>query len=421
MTKSSSDLIAQLLGLSGVYREEFESYLYTLEDATGRADVIDHWVSGTQAVWESALQHVGATETDGAAGIIAALEREMQYLNMELLHFFRFPDLATPDGWHSVMGDLMAAMPDEHQRGRFLKYAVAEELLRNHPPASLLAHFGANSVDDLLASYPVKEIYAALRFAESNDWMQEFVAQYDKLTPDDFEEREIEFLLLPADPWFALAKDFSKKKLHPFSHLKELGLVFLVIDPKGVHERDLLRVLITLVLHYLYEVSFYARYFDGLAKRHTLQFGQVVRRVISGDIIAETVPKGCIRITHQYYTKRPDPDQRVYEPHVMPEPLHWQMGRGLLTDVLCRDLPERHCAIDLWATCYNVGRFVDGTLISMNFADNIVSNSQHKTYHLYEDIWNSLFTAFFSRERLERALLNRLEEGYIDLYQVDAE
>lgn len=421
MTQASSDMIAKLLGLSGEYRKMFEHYLYTLEDATGRKDVIDHWVSGTQVVWEAALKHIGATEADGPDGIKLALEKEMQYLNMELLHFFHFPDLGTREGWDKVMGTLLKAMPQEHQRGRFLKYSVAEELLRQHPPTAIMKHFGYRTADDLFAAQSVKEVFAALRFAESNDWMAEFVAQYDQLTPNDFEERAIEFLLLPSDPWFELAREFAKKKLHPFSHLKELGVVFLVIDPQGVHERDLLRVLITLVLHYLYEVSFYARYFEGLAGRHTLRFGEIVRRVISGEIIAETVPAGSIRITHQYYTKRPDPDQRVYEPHVMPEPLHWQLGRGLLTQVLCLDLPQQHCAVDLWATSYNVGRFVNGQLISLNFADNIVSNSVHKTYHLYEDIWNSLFTAFYSRESLENALLNRLEEGYIDLYHIDAQ
>ncbi|MFC1598384.1 hypothetical protein ACFL2M_02525, partial [Patescibacteria group bacterium] len=415
MKKETSKYITSLLDLHGENVDTFEQYIFALEDATGRKDLLDNWVKDADQIWDNVLEHIGVKPDAPSETIITALEKEMDYLNMELLHFFKFPDFSTEEGWNHVMGIIMDALPKTNSNGFFLKHDVAKELIRKHPPQEIIDHFGYKDVDELLEKEDIREVYSALRFAVTGEWNEKFLARYESLTPDDFEKRGIEFVIMSADKWFALAEDFAKAKLHPFSHLKEMGIIFVVIDPKGVKDRDVMKVLITLVLHYLFEVDFYAKYFHGLAKRHKLKFGKIIREIIMGDIIAKVVPEGGVRITHKYYTKKPNPDERVYEPHVIPEPIHWHKGRRLLRDILCKDLGDERCVIDLWDTCYNVGRHVNGKLVSFNFADNIVANSEHKTYHLYEDIWNSIFAAFFSEKELERCLLNHLEDGYIDI------
>ena len=56
------------------------------------------------------------------------------------------------------------------------------------------------------------EVYSSLRFLEDRDWMnQKFLKQYDSLTPDDFEEREVKVMILDKK-WTEAAKDFTDKK-----------------------------------------------------------------------------------------------------------------------------------------------------------------------------------------------------------------
>src|SRR3989344_8882578 len=132
----------------------------------------------------------------------------------------------------------------------------------------------------------VKEDFAAffssVRFAEDPHWLNEvFFRKYEDLTAGDFEERPIKIIVLP-ERWRAIGAHFMGKKLHNISHLKELGIIFVIPigeegislpeigEIRGKHKDDqssgITMQIFPLLLHYFFEVGFYSRLFLRYSK-----------------------------------------------------------------------------------------------------------------------------------------------------------
>ncbi|MEK9194615.1 MAG: hypothetical protein AAB884_02285, partial [Patescibacteria group bacterium] len=109
-------------------------------------------------------------------------------------------------------------------KGFFLKRERAEEILRKRIPGNLLKFLGIATIEEAIRRYDVTELFSALRFVESDDWMHEtFEIAYSDFTKEDFEERDVEIKVLgPA--WQKIAEVFVAKKHHNVSHLKEFGV-----------------------------------------------------------------------------------------------------------------------------------------------------------------------------------------------------
>jgi len=417
MNSATSTHLTNLLGLKKPQQQILENYIKTLEDITGDTRAIDQWAVQNLASWVVAMRALGLSEKSGSAEIRSALQREIEKLDVALREFFHEPNLSTASGWSGVIEKVKETLKPENRLGFFLKHDVAKRLLKELPPSELLEHFKLTTVDELLARFSVETIFASFRFAVSREYGDALLERYLTLTPDDFEHREISFVLMSSDDWFDLAEDFAKGKLHPFSHLKEMGVIFVIPNPKAAESTAVFKVLITLLFHYLYEVGFYSKYFIRIAEEKPEEFGELLKQVILGGIGTDQLSIGAVRITHQYYTKKPHPDPRVFEPHVMPEPIHWHNARRLLRDMMCDTPAYSSCILDIWDTNFSVGNLVDGQLFSLNYADNIVSvaSQSQKTYHLFEDVWNQIFITFSSEHVLEEVLRNNLETGFINL------
>jgi hypothetical protein len=76
-----------------------------------------------------------------------------------------------------------------------LKHSVAKELLRAHPPRKLMKHLNYRSVDSMLKRENVCELYGGLPLVEAPRWLNVFWKDLAKLTPSDFESREIEIIV----------------------------------------------------------------------------------------------------------------------------------------------------------------------------------------------------------------------------------
>ena len=101
-----------------------------------------------------------------------------------------------------------------------LKKSVAKEFLRKTPPPNIMKLLGYRSIDSMLKNENIFEVYGALRFAESDEWLQEFNKNYTSIKPSDFETRQIELVVMPEDRWGDIGKHFVEKKRHLNTHLK---------------------------------------------------------------------------------------------------------------------------------------------------------------------------------------------------------
>lgn len=307
--------------------------------------------------------------------------------------------------------------------GFFLKKEKAEELFKNEPPRKILSYLGYQSVEEMLKNEDFDEVFAALRFVEDGDWLNGvFFKQYEGLTVQDFEEREIKLKAL-SEKWRPAAEKFVTKKYHNISHLKEFGVIFIIpvaLDIPG----EILRM-ISLIFHYYYEVKFYSDVF----KQYSLDdnFSQKLITLLQGDLGGRLSddPRVCEwLIIQQYLAKNDKNDPRLFVPHINPEAIHWYKAGIDLVNLghLLEGIEED---FSFWQNLDWVGDYFQNErneeeLVSFNMIDNVMSLATGKErvkylYHHQEALWNEIFVRYLGREKLEEVLRQNLIKGVVRL------
>jgi len=307
-------------------------------------------------------------------------------------------------------------------KGKFLKLEKAKELISENPPQTILKYFGYKDAQELIEKEDILEIFAALRFMEDMDWLNTvFFKPYEKLTLDDFEEREIQAKVL-SEKWAKAATAFVEKKKHNLSHLKELGLVFVI--PLRIHVPGETMRSFTLALHYFHEVKFYS----DLFRKYSENKNSFTRKFVSslrGDVLdnrpsEDRMGKDWL-IVQQYLAKKDPYDWRLFFPHVNPEAIHW----GKAEQDVSRLSKRFGLEFEFWEGLDHVGDFFQDAsgvevLVSFNLIDTAMSLFKEKEmvkylYHHQEAMWNKLFAGFFGEEKMEQMIIDNFDKGIISL------
>lgn len=293
-----------------------------------------------------------------------------------------------------------------------LKKSVAKEMLRKTPPPTIMQLLGYRSVDSMLKHENLAEIYGALRFAESPEWLNTFNEQYKGLHPSDFETREIEFVVMPRERWGDIAEHFVEKKRHNITHLKELGVVMML----PVKLAKLPGITITdmpLMFHYINEIRLYSAYFK--LQQVKKNFGEIFVTTLIADPGKAAVMAGQHvhwRVIQRYFGKlEKEYHPEIFEPHVQPEDLHWRKAEEALYDID----PE----LEFWKDMDYVARYEDGRPIPFNLMDVSVAYctqapyEKRVIYHFRESLWNEIFIRYLGEKTLEQQVLQQLDNDMI--------
>lgn len=293
-----------------------------------------------------------------------------------------------------------------------LKRSVAKEMLRKTPPPTIMKILGYRSIDSMLKHENLAEIYGALRFAESGDWLNAFNGQYKDLKPSDFETREIEFVVMPEDRWGDIAEHFVAKKRHNITHLKELGVILML----PIKLRKLPGITITampLLFHYINEIRLYSAFFK--LEQVKKDFGQIFVNTLIADPGKAAVMAGQHvhwRVIQRYFGKlEKEYHPEIFEPHVQPEDLHWRRAEESLYKID----PE----LSFWKDMDYVARIEDGRPIPFNLMDvsvgycNNTPYEKRVIYHFRESLWNEIFIRYMGQKTLEQQILQQLDNDMI--------
>lgn len=331
-------------------------------------------------------------------------------LNREaLLRDEKLRELFGPEPFNSAVQRAREAAGT--QMGWFLKLEKARQILIERPPRGVLEFTGASSSEELIQKHEILEIFSALRFLESNEWMHEtFASAYARLTPADFEEREIQIRVL-GDNWLPVAKKFIAKKRHNVSHLKELGVIFLnplAPETPGALLRDF-----ALLFHYFREISFYSGLFKSIAGQP--DFAARLASFLRGDILEKnSAAAGEWLIVQRYLDKENPADPRLLLPRANPEALHWRRAE--------RDLAvfgRRHgLGLDSWEGMDSAAENINGEVISFDLEDvlmsaiNFSAGENSHIYHQKEALWLELAVRLAgSEESLEKIFVDNFSVG----------
>ena len=293
---------------------------------TGQKGVIESIVEENKVLVRKSLDELGLPHDSSAEEIYGALVGKLSHVDQHLFELLDKPDLAH---MFPVCGKMceVAFQVFPPPKGLFVKREKVAELLNKYKPDNLLGYFGYSTAEELIEKEGFAPTVSALRFVQSQEWMHKFFDEaYTGLRPDDFEERDVELIVLD-QKWLKVADKFLEKKYHNVSHLKEFGVIFITpikLDIPGETSR-----MFTLVLHYLHEVPFYSalfkRFFNDLD--FTVKFKSLLRGDVPSGPIMES--GGIVwRIIQRYLAKDNENDPRLFQPHVNPEAEHWFRAEG---------------------------------------------------------------------------------------------
>ncbi|KKR10337.1 MAG: hypothetical protein UT37_C0003G0036 [Parcubacteria group bacterium GW2011_GWA2_39_18] len=392
----------------------------TMVGLTGKTSVMEKIAQENDAEIQRALNHIGVRDHN-ARDFFNALVAYLKQSDWKLFKFLHEPLGSTSESLRTLVN---VAKELANPKSLFvLKMEKAYEIVKKNPPPNMISGLGYGSVDELLEHEDLVEIFCAMRFIETNQWMHEnFEKAYANLTKDDFEERDVKIIVL-REKWMTLAEKFLKKKYHNVSHLKELGIIFIIpiqIDTPG----ETLR-LFGLVLHYLHEVQFYS----NLVKKYSTlpDFLNKLKSLLRGDVDAILGKfedgKIILPIVQRYLAKDDPNDIHLVTPHVNSETLHWDKAENDIAR-----LSERFESLDLgmWKNLGWVGDYFkldhnhEEELLSFDLIDTVMYVVKAKEmikylYHHQESLWNKIFEEYLGKEKLEELIVENFDKGYIKI------
>jgi hypothetical protein len=389
---------------------------------TGKSGVLDQILSQNEALIQSRMQDLGVQKNSEAKEIYDALISKIESDDRRIFEALGNPNCRVVADCQKIAE--VAKKVVDPEKGFFLKLEKARELLIKEPPKQVMNFLGYTSAEEMLQKEDLLEIFSALRIIEGSEWLNGiFFKQYESLTPDDFEEREVQVRAL-SEKWGKESEKFVLKKRHNISHLKELGVVFIVPAMLGI-SGEILRMFI-LIMHYLYEVPFYSKIFKDIAKNR-VTFTSNFTSLLRGDVIDRHFPdsdRSLWLVVQRYLAKDDENDWRLFFPHVNPEALHWLKAEESLAKV-GSVLDGFSAELLFWKDLSWVGDFFKNEtghdiLVSFNVIDTVMSLVKQKEmikylYHHEEAFWNQMYVAYFGREDLENKSREYLLQGYFEI------
>lgn len=295
--------------------------------------------------------------------------------------------------------------------GWFLKREVAGQMLEHMPPDKIIGRLGYANAYDMVRSESIQEIFLALRFGQDETWLNRFNELYQKLTPDDFENRDIELVPFDIKKWGNIAEHFIEKKLHNITNSKEIGAIAImpmhIARMPGIILKDL-----PLILHYYNEIRLYSAFFKLIKAKPN--FGEIVTNTLIADPSPVSIEGQKIhwRVIQRYFGKLPkEQHPEIFEPHLQPEDLHWRRAEETLYDYD----PELAFWQDLdFVATIKGSDIVTFSLLDLSFSySNQLPYKDRYIYHFRESLWNEVFARYMGQKVLEEQLLVKLDNEVI--------
>lgn len=418
--------IGKIARILRVDRHIIERLEVDLHKITGKVGVLSQIADRNEQTIGDRLSALGVGRNANAHEVFDALISKVESDDIQLLKHLGIVSSRGAESAKTVV-DFIKEI-HQPQSGFFLKREKAKQLLVAEPPKKIMAALGYKYVEELLQKEDLLEVYSALRFLEDQEWQNKvFFKQYETLHPDDFEEREVEIRALHPK-WAKAAEKFVAKKYHNVSHLKEMGVIFVIPLFLGISGETLR--LVSLLMHYIHEVSFYSDLFKKFAFAPD-HFSKKLISLLRGDVIEDRLsemPSEARRprflVVQRYLAKDDENDWRLFEPRINPEALHWLRAEAEIVKI-GQLVPNFQNGLDFWKDLGPVGDYflTDAgveVLVSFNLVDTVMALVKRKElikylYHQQESIWNQIFAGHFGWDKLEEYSKKYILQGYFEV------
>lgn len=402
--------------------EELDALEQKMNKITGKSGVLEKIDALNDETIKNRLQSLGLKNDSSAQEVFSALIKKITLADRTFVEKFGGVSVANINDCQKVLDGIKDSQ--EKLIGFFLKKNKAAELLRKEPPLNIVRALGYKNIEEALVKEDIFELFAALRFIEDGEWLNNvFFKQYESLTADDFEERGVEIKVL-SQKWAKAAEGFVKKKYHNISHLKEFGAIFVIPITLNI-PGELLRM-VSLVLHYYHEVKFYSDVFRNFSGE--TDFAAKMIQTLKGSTIENKPPqtdKAQWLVIQQYLAKKDENDWRLLAPHINPEAIHWRKAETGIVKLGQSLAGLQEGDFEFWEDLDWVGEYFTSEkngneLVSFDLVDVVMSLVKEKElvkylYHQQEALWNKIFSEYFGEEKMEEIIQKNLLDGYFEM------
>ncbi|HEX5743890.1 MAG TPA: hypothetical protein VFX84_00340, partial [Candidatus Saccharimonadales bacterium] len=265
----------------------------------------------------------------------------------------------------SGMVHALRELPDS--KGCFaLKNSSLRAIFRKLPPKKAMKRLGYRSLDSFLKHEDPVSVLAAAFLSEGITWQHKLLEQYKRLTPSDFENRDIRITRPDSARWRQLAASSVNRKRHNILCFKEAGALVLLPLPEDAPPGAVTASL-ALALHELNRIRSGSTFLKLCQVRP--DFGNLVKTVASDE------PSLAVRLFDQpvswqliqrYYSELTEKfREAVFEPHVRLEDMAWH------------SVEESLGAIDpdlgFWKNSAHLGLLHQHEPVSMNIVDTALN------------------------------------------------
>jgi len=393
----------------------FSEALHQLELASGKQAADTKLIGDITAMAHENLRQMGLNPaTSTGEEVYHGLEARVEQDIKRLTKIIGADVEKSEDVRYLVPFMVAAANKATFNRNVFvIKHESAKRLLRQMPPKTLMEKLGYDDIESMFEHESFPELYTALRFSEGPEWLNKYDELFETVTPDDYEERDLEIVVMDHDKYVDLATHFVQKKLHNITHTKEMGVI-VVVPMHAKTMRGLVLKSLPLLFHYMNEIKLYSTFFK--LKSQQPHFGKTVVTTLvadPGDASQIVGNKIHWRVIQRYLGKHKEDNISMvaFEPHVQPEDLHWRRAEDLLYELD----PE----LEFWKDRDYVGVMYDGFPVAFNLFDVSFAYSNKEpyenryAYHFRESLWNEIFVRYMGFKNLASQVLEQLDNSAI--------
>lgn len=294
-----------------------------------------------------------------------------------------------------------------------LKTSTAKKLLKKYPPKRVMSRLGYRSVESMLKHEPAGQLYGAAKTYEPASWQKQLVAAYKKLSPSDFESKQIDIAVPAGSRWQPFAQEYVTKHKNAVLSFKELGVIVLLpMDAEAVEGAALAMTVLTLnAINDIRSVSAYL-------KLHQVRpdFGNFVAHITEHEAVTQASLAGQPlpwRLVHHYFARHEDAySPEVFAPHVQPEDLAYQPADEHLANL--------HPMFEFWRGSNHIGFLHEGQAVSLNLADAVLNFCNKLPYeqrlvrYFRDHLWHELMLKYLHEEQLAENLKQQLSDELID-------
>ncbi|MBC7546381.1 hypothetical protein H7171_01400 [Candidatus Saccharibacteria bacterium] len=288
-----------------------------------------------------------------------------------------------------------------------LKATAFKALIRKQPPKRAMKELGYRSLESFLKHEQPTAVLAAASLAESKSWVRSLHDRYKKLTPRDFETRDMVVLHLNDVKWQRLASGTVAAKRHNIVSFPELGSMMMLSIPSQAPDGSAIASL-TLALHALNDLRASATYLRLCQVRP--DFGETVYEVANGranmrtGLLDQELPW---HVVQRYYAHFKGVfNTEVFEPHIQAHDLSWHSVEVALAQI--------EPSLSFWQGSESASLLHGREAVSLNIVDaaiNLCNNlpfEARSMVHMQQALWHELLSKYLRLDLVEQSIMAEL-------------